>query len=386
MSKDTTITVLTNHGKKLLIDSVGIINGNRSVISIVDNKEFTLKKGQSKNLTFRFSPIQRGVTTTTLHFYTSQSQEVLTSTIIAEGVAPREYIVRVTTLNKLTKQPIMTWVTFPEHHSYQEKTPTTWTSDEGIETVKVKADREYTFKANLNGYISDSIYLDLRTPPGSDTIDLLLQITPVENTNVVEHAVWVSGEHRNFESNQLLSGSVECYLNDSLIATSNASRGTYNVILAPNKTYQFIAQSNDYLPTSATLSTFTDPTEYQQDFLLSQVITGQDIQLDNVLFDRGKAKLLSSSYDALDMLVKYLMGHPKSKIELSGHTDNQGNKKLNLQLSKDRVAVISDYMIKKGIAEGRISGTGYGDTKPIASNAGEKTRKLNRRVEFKIIE
>lgn len=382
---DTTVTIINNKGKKLIFDSIGFIGANLNQIKLIQTKGFTLKKGESKDVRMLFSPTLRGLTTSSVQLFTSQTTEPLTSTIIAEGLAPRAYIVRITTLNKLTKQPIMAWVTFPEHHSFQEKVPTTWTTDEGIETVKVKADREYTFKATLKGYISDSVYLDLRTPPGADTIDLLLQVTPIENVTMDKQAVLVSGELRNMETKQLLSGSIDCYLKDSLISTIKVSRGTYNMVLSANMTYQFIAQSNDYLPTSATLSTFTEPTEYQQDFLLSQVIAGQDIQLDNVLFDRGKAKLLSSSYDALDMLVKYLVDHSDSKIELSGHTDNQGNKKMNLQLSKDRVATIQNYLVSKGIDGVRISGTGYGDTKPIASNAGEKTRKLNRRVEFKIV-
>jgi outer membrane protein OmpA-like peptidoglycan-associated protein len=103
-----------------------------------------------------------------------------------------------------------------------------------------------------------------------------------------------------------------------------------------------------------------------------------------VYFERGKAVLLENSYTELDRVAEVLIENPKIKIELSGHTDNQGSAKLNLELSKERVAVVENYLVAKGVDKSRIKGKGYGGTKPIASNASEETRKLNRRVEFKI--
>jgi OOP family OmpA-OmpF porin len=56
-----------------------------------------------------------------------------------------------------------------------------------------------------------------------------------------------------------------------------------------------------------------------------------------------------------------------------------------MKLSHDRVITVKDYLIKNGIAANRISGKGYGATKPIASGDTEENRRLNRRVEFKIM-
>ena len=69
---------------------------------------------------------------------------------------------------------------------------------------------------------------------------------------------------------------------------------------------------------------------------------------------------------------------------LAGHTDNQGDQKLNLNLSEQRVMSVKQYLVTKGISEKRISGKGYGSSKPIADNSKEETRRLNRRVEFTI--
>ncbi|HLK97788.1 MAG TPA: OmpA family protein, partial [Hymenobacter sp.] len=67
-----------------------------------------------------------------------------------------------------------------------------------------------------------------------------------------------------------------------------------------------------------------------------------------------------------------------------GHTDNQGDPALNLKLSQDRVNEVKKYLVQKGVNSARISTEGFGDTKPLASNDKEETRKLNRRVEFRI--
>ena len=72
------------------------------------------------------------------------------------------------------------------------------------------------------------------------------------------------------------------------------------------------------------------------------------------------------------------------KIELAGHTDNRGIPSQNVKLSQARVDKVKSYLVSKGIEGKRISGKGYGGSKPIASNETEETRQLNRRVEFTI--
>ncbi len=77
--------------------------------------------------------------------------------------------------------------------------------------------------------------------------------------------------------------------------------------------------------------------------------------------------------------------HPTAEIELAGHTDNQGDFDENLRLSKQRVDVVKEYLVKNGVAANRISTRGFGPTRPIASNNSEATRKLNRRVEMTVL-
>lgn len=115
------------------------------------------------------------------------------------------------------------------------------------------------------------------------------------------------------------------------------------------------------------------------------VAAGTTTQLKALQFVQSKAELLPEAQPTLDQLLAFMQEHSTAEIELAGHTDNQGDFDENLRLSKQRVEVVKDYLVKNGIAANRISTRGFGPTRPIASNNSEATRKLNRRVEMTVL-
>ncbi|MFY0625106.1 MAG: OmpA family protein [Reichenbachiella sp.] len=117
---------------------------------------------------------------------------------------------------------------------------------------------------------------------------------------------------------------------------------------------------------------------------LNLIEEGMTMSLDHVLFEKGTAVLSNGSHKELDLVVEMMQLNPEVSIFLSGHTDNQGNSSANIKLSQERVETVKKYLITYGVKKGRISGKGFGGTKPRASNANPETRKLNRRVEFTI--
>lgn len=117
-----------------------------------------------------------------------------------------------------------------------------------------------------------------------------------------------------------------------------------------------------------------------------EVKKGDKIVLKHVLFVQSKAEFLSESYVELDRLVATLDQNPNVTIEVTGHTDNQGNRELNLKLSEERANKVKDYLVSRGIESKRINVKGYGPDKPISPNDTEEHRRLNRRVEFEIIQ
>ncbi len=119
----------------------------------------------------------------------------------------------------------------------------------------------------------------------------------------------------------------------------------------------------------------------------SSVEAGQTIRLDNVKFLTGSANLEPDSKYELDNLIEILTAtYPNMKVELAGHTDNQGNPASNQALSQSRALAVKDYLITNGgIAANRLKAAGYGDTKPATSNDTAEGRQENRRTECIII-
>ena len=113
---------------------------------------------------------------------------------------------------------------------------------------------------------------------------------------------------------------------------------------------------------------------------------GKKIKLKEVLFYKGSDKMIEGSTRSLDLLVNVLKSNASLRIELRGHTDNLGNPALNQTLSEDRVEAVEKYLIQAGIAPNRLSGKGLGGSQPLAKDSSEAARRLNRRVEFLIIE
>jgi outer membrane protein OmpA-like peptidoglycan-associated protein len=103
--------------------------------------------------------------------------------------------------------------------------------------------------------------------------------------------------------------------------------------------------------------------------------------LEGVTFASGKAVINPESYPRLDAVVEYMTYKKSARIEISGHTDNQGNPKTNKALSEKRAQACRDYLIGKGIEGSRIEAHGFGDERPIAPNDSDEGRQLNRRIE-----
>lgn len=107
---------------------------------------------------------------------------------------------------------------------------------------------------------------------------------------------------------------------------------------------------------------------------------------DNLEFETGKAEIIPGSTNSLDKLAELLIKRPGYKLLIEGHTDNTGLPESNMILSIDRANAVKDYLISKGVNPEVLIAEGYGAEQPIADNETEEGRKLNRRVEFKIIQ
>jgi outer membrane protein OmpA-like peptidoglycan-associated protein len=131
---------------------------------------------------------------------------------------------------------------------------------------------------------------------------------------------------------------------------------------------------------------YTELKPYLKDIELHKPDVGNTFILRNIFFDFDKSELKPESFVELNSLVFYLKENNLLKIEIGGHTDNQGSAEYNQNLSLARARSVYSYLISKGIESSRLSYAGYGMSVPITDNNSEEGRASNRRTEFKVVE
>lgn len=106
----------------------------------------------------------------------------------------------------------------------------------------------------------------------------------------------------------------------------------------------------------------------------------------SLLFDSGEFELREESRPALQQLADVLRKNTGVKVEIGGHTDNVGDDASNRALSEKRALSVYNALISNGVATAQITWKGYGESKPVVSNATESGRQKNRRVECRVVE
>ena len=120
---------------------------------------------------------------------------------------------------------------------------------------------------------------------------------------------------------------------------------------------------------------------------LVQVKNGMIVIMSPVFFATGKDVILEKSFPVLQAVANALAATPEIKLlAVEGHTDNKGKAEKNMLLSDKRANSVMRFLVARGVNATRLTAQGFGQQNPIASNKTEKTRALNRRVEFRIID
>lgn len=159
--------------------------------------------------------------------------------------------------------------------------------------------------------------------------------------------------------------------------------GFYFVTLPVGKNYTFVVNRKGYLFYSDVfkLAPNADST-YKKDILLKPIAVNSSVTLKNIQYASNSYQLEPVSLIELDKLLQLLKENPSVTIQINGHTDNRGSDASNLKLSENRAKSVVDYLVSKGIAAGRLKSKGFGASKPVADNATEQGKALNRRTEF----
>jgi outer membrane protein OmpA-like peptidoglycan-associated protein len=125
-------------------------------------------------------------------------------------------------------------------------------------------------------------------------------------------------------------------------------------------------------------------TKESVDDLKALLAKNGSIAIYGIHFDTASAKLRPDSLASLETLRRLIDADRGAHFIIAGHTDNQGSAEYNLGLSDARAHSVVTWLVAHGIASDRLTAKGYGLTRPVADNATESGRALNRRVEVSL--
>lgn len=166
-------------------------------------------------------------------------------------------------------------------------------------------------------------------------------------------------------------GTQELVFKELLLSSKLSAAGVTSIIFF----------SNGYFPKQVPLESVSK--NEKAVVLLTRAELGTTLLLEDVNFKRGTAEFEDETTVAsLNELAAFMIANPAIKIRINGHTDNAGDPGLNKKLSLERAGSVRDFLIDKGVNFENLRISGWGGTRPVASNATEEGRAKNRRVEL----
>ncbi|HNQ61991.1 MAG TPA: OmpA family protein [Bacteroidia bacterium] len=120
----------------------------------------------------------------------------------------------------------------------------------------------------------------------------------------------------------------------------------------------------------------------KQDIELKKLEVGAHYTINDIFFSTNSYDINDTIKSVLEEFSDYLKKSPRLQVALHGHTDNIGNPEANMILSENRARTCYNFLVDQGIDKSRLSFKGFGETKPIASNATEEGKAKNRRTVF----
>lgn len=234
----------------------------------------------------------------------------------------------------------------------------------------------YTQEEVVNGRLATSVLA---------SFDLPEEIKPKITSSYVNGYVYDSKTNEKLEATIELKDVNTAKLQTSV--NSDPKNGAYLIVLNNGAEYALEVKRKGYAFKSMKFNYAKgkDKKPLEINIPLDPIGAGVIFTLNNVFFEYNKYALMDKSKVELDNLVKFLKENPEVSGEVSGHTDNIGDKARNQKLSQQRANSVRDYLVSHGIDASRLVYKGYGDAQPAASNDTDEGRAKNRRIEFKIL-
>ena len=224
-----------------------------------------------------------------------------------------------------------------------------------------------------------------------NTSGKIYEITVPEELQIKFRSNYVKGKVRDRKSGLPLNARIELYnvVTNELVSfvNSDSITGEYLMVLTQGSEYGLFVSKKDYVFQSLNFNYESEINiePVVVNVFLDRVTVGAISVLKNIFFEFDKYDLQDKSKTELEKMVRFLTENPLIKIEIGGHTDNDGSPAYNLKLSQNRAQSVASYLLQYGIDIKRISQKGYGAARPIQPNDSEENKQANRRIEFKIL-
>jgi outer membrane protein OmpA-like peptidoglycan-associated protein len=272
-------------------------------------------------------------------------------------------------------QPL-TFGDFDIYKSYRQKI--NWGEPKNIGPLVNGPGSEYYFTID-----SESNQLFYARSDESDIENLDLHTFPVPMEAQPTAVAHLKGSLTDRQSKKPLKGIVSIIDLDKGVEVAPKylrENGSFDFDLINKRNYLLIIQGEDFFRIEELFFMDGDMQMDRETDPIESKIAFQSLE-----FENGKADILPAMHQDLNKLADFLIDHPKFSLHISGHTDSQGSEDSNLRLSQARADAIKAYLIYEfKIESRRIDAKGFGSSKPIVEERGDKDRKLNRRVEFDI--
>ena len=265
---------------------------------------------------------------------------------------------------------------------------TEWTEpvNMGKEINTVYKDWGYSIPVSGN-----EVYFASVREGGLGQSDIYLMTLPERLTNAV---TIVSGKLMDTDGNKLDKAKIEWEDLETfkiLGKTMTRPSGDYTILLPSGRWYSYTASKDGYFFVSRDVDLRKeDQTKVVKDIKLPK-LTPDAVPLPsnllNVFFNLNQSTIRSESKTELERFLRLINRHPEwKKIEISGHTCDLGSTEYNKKLSFDRASAVIQYLINQGESSERFVAKGYGFEKPLVVEFSDQVRKINRRVEYTVIE
>ncbi|QIE59632.1 OmpA family protein [Rasiella rasia] len=247
------------------------------------------------------------------------------------------------------------------------------------------SDDDFAFIYNPNtqeGFVSSN-----RTGgKGSDDIYTTKQLEPLCEVEMIVQVV------DEYTKNPIAGARVDLYdkLGNKLSTKTSGADGTVTFIAECEKEHEVQAVMQNYESNAINVEMASDITLNKTINLrpIEEIIQDDKVVLNPIYFAYDKSNITPKAAFELDKLVALMKKYPNMVIKAESHTDSRNTPEYNSALSNRRAQSTVQYVISQGIDKNRISGEGYGESRPVnncGDNCSEAQHKLNRRSEFIII-